>query len=71
MTSFEFNNFLVEAWEQLGAWYSTGFDSSQLGPFDSEEEAIAASIESAKKSGAEECEENKTYPSNWDKKGEF
>jgi hypothetical protein len=70
MTSFSFNNFPIETWEQLGAWYSTGFDSSALGPFDSEEEALAASIESAKQSGAEEAEES-NYLSNWDKSTEF
>jgi hypothetical protein len=48
----------------------TGFDSSALGPFDSEEEALAASIESAKQSGAEEAEES-NYLSNWDKSTEF
>jgi len=67
MTSFSFNSFPIESWKEEDGWYATGFDSSKLGPFDSEEEALANSIESAKKSGAEECFDEKTYPSNWNK----
>ena len=46
MTSFSFNSFPIESWE---------------------EEALASSVESAKKSRAEECFDEKTYPSNWNK----
>lgn len=65
MTSFSFNSFPIESWEENDGWHSTGFDSSALGPFDSESEALAASVESAKASGAEEVFDEKTLPSNW------
>ena len=71
MTSFSFNSFPIESWKESDGWHSTGFDSSALGPFNSEEDAIAASVESAKESGAGEADDGKTYPANWGKSVEF
>lgn len=72
MTEFNFNDFPIETWEQPDGWHSTGFDTRALGPFESEEEAIAASIESAKQAGAEESGQFVTYPDcSWNQKSEF
>lgn len=65
MTSFSFNSFPIESWEEQDGYHSTGFDSGNLGPFDSEDEALAACVESAKESGAEEAFDSKPELANW------